>query len=133
MPGTEMPRSRAPRRRWPISDKRRIVELALRDGRSVRTIARAQGVHPNSLRQWMALYQAGKLGVPTPTVQARAGAARATFLPVTITSTGRPAAAGDACSPNVVQITLPSGSSLRIESGALDVGVLCALLAQLHR
>jgi hypothetical protein len=35
--------------------------------------------------------------------------------------------------PSVVKIALPSGSSLQIETELFDVGVLCALIAQLQR
>ena len=47
-----MAAAKSPRRRHSLSEKRRrIVELALREGSSIDAIAREQGVHPNSLRQ----------------------------------------------------------------------------------
>jgi transposase-like protein len=53
MAAPKAPKPRAPRRRWPAAEKRRIVELTLRAGVSVLAIAREHGVHPNSLHQWM--------------------------------------------------------------------------------
>ena len=80
MPGSKAPKQRSPRRRWPIADKRRIVELTLREGVSTRAIAREEGVNPTSLCHWKALYQAGKLDTQPP--RARARASSAAFLPV---------------------------------------------------
>jgi transposase-like protein len=132
MARSKAPRQRAPRRRWPLSEKRRIIELALRKGASMCAVAREQDVHPNSVRQWMALYQSGKLGTqPRP----RARASSATFLPVQIAATVRSAQnVGDrGWGPSVVQIILPSGVTVRIESAELDAEVVGALLAQLQR
>jgi transposase-like protein len=49
MAATPAPKQRAPRRSWPSAEKRRIVELTLREGASLLAIAREHGVHPNSL------------------------------------------------------------------------------------
>jgi transposase-like protein len=38
------------------AEKRSIVELALREGASARSVASAHGVSRQSLRNWMALY-----------------------------------------------------------------------------
>jgi transposase-like protein len=57
MAATKAPTQRAPRRHWPPAEKRRIVELTLRAGVSVRAIAREHGVHPTSLHHWTALYR----------------------------------------------------------------------------
>ena len=84
MPGSKAPKQRSERRRWPIAEKRRIVELTLREGVSTRAIAREQGVNPTSLCHCKALYRAGKLDAQPP--RARAHASSAAFLPVTIAS-----------------------------------------------
>jgi transposase-like protein len=81
------PKQRAPRRRWPPAEKRRLVELTLQPGSSLGAIARGHGVYPNSLRQWKALYVAGKLDAQqqlasSPDIDAPA--ASATFLPVSL-------------------------------------------------
>src|ERR1035438_6842489 len=83
MAATAAPKQRAPRRSWPPAEKRRIVELTLREGASLLAIAREHDVHPNSLGQWKALYRAGKLDAPVkPTARVSGPAANATFVPV---------------------------------------------------
>ena len=134
------PRQGAPRRRWTPAEKRRFVELTLTPGASVAAIAREHGVYPNSLRQWKALYLAGKVEAPTapriadPVVPA----ANATFLPVTIAPAVRrpqptPRPDAGALGNGVVQLVLASGASLRIETDALDAALICALVAELRR
>lgn len=121
----------APRRRLPLSEKRRIVELTLHTGASLRAIAREQGVNRNSLYQWRALYRAGKLN--SEPAAATHGVA---FLPVSVAPAQRAVRAASACAlteVNVVQVTLASGATLRIEAGALEAGLICALVAELRR
>lgn len=128
-----LPQRKSHPRRSP-AEKRRIVELALREGTSFRSVASAHGVSRQSLRNWMALYRAGRLEAPTP--QRRRTSSEATFLPVTIataTQIPQPKRRRGQWNPSVVNITLPSGSSLQLDSESLDVGVLCALIAQLQR
>lgn len=122
----------ARRRRWPLIEKRRIVELTLREGASMRAIAHEVGVHPTSLCHWKALYRAGKLDAQSARVRARASSA--TFLPVTITSAANaPQLACDSGGASIVQISLPSGATVRIEAAVLEARVVCALIAQLQR
>ncbi len=72
-----------------------------------------------------------------PTSLVRDAMARATFLPVSIA----PAVRGSqpnlrhpgTCGGDVLHLTLVSGATLRIETGALDAGLLCALVAALQR
>jgi transposase-like protein len=124
-----------PRRHLPLSEKRRIVELTLHEGASIRSVAREQGVNRNSLYQWQALYRAGKLkGDPAP--RARAASPQASFLPVTIAAAARSPQAASGTQPSalsIVQLMLPSGTTLRIESGTLDAGLVCALVAELRQ
>jgi len=127
------PNRRAPHCRLPLSEKRRLVELTLREGASVRAIAREHGINRNSLYQWQALYRAGKLGAHQ---SGRGGVAApsATLLPVMLAPEVRRATSGaQAGNVNVVQLMLASGATLRIETGALDAELLCALVAQLQR
>jgi hypothetical protein len=49
MPASEAWGQRGPRRRLPLSEKRRLVELTLHDGASIRSVAREQGVNRTSL------------------------------------------------------------------------------------
>ena len=129
----------APRRHLPPAEKRRIVELTLRSGISIRANASEHGVHPNSLRRWQALYLAGELGaVARSASRVDSRAASATFVPVTIVPAIRgaqPATRSDpgACGRCVVELVLASGASLRIESDALDASLICALVAELRR
>lgn len=135
MTGSKVGKQRVRRRRLPLSEKRRIVELTLGKGASIRAIAREQGVNRNSLYQWQALYRAGKLTVEGA-LRAPAKAASATFLPVTIAPAARalqPASGGRSSGLSIVQLTLGSGATLRIEAGALDAGFVCALIAELRR
>jgi transposase-like protein len=139
MAATESPTQRAPRRRWPPAEKRRIVELTLRAGASLGAIAREHGVHPTSLNHWKALYRAGKLDPQvksTPRVPGPAASAK--FVPVNVLPAVRwpqPATHPDAAASrsSIVQLVLASGATLRIETGALDAALVCALVAELQR
>jgi transposase-like protein len=139
MAATSAPKQRAQRRSWPPAEKRRIVELTLREGASIPGIAREHGVHPNSLGQWKALYRAGKLDTPVkPAARVAGRAANATFVPVSVVSEVRrpqPATGCDAAvgRTGIVQLVLVSGATLRIETGALDAALVCALVAELQR
>ncbi|HUY11939.1 MAG TPA: transposase [Candidatus Baltobacteraceae bacterium] len=119
----------------PLAEKRRLVELASRAGASILAVAHEHGVSRTSLYQWRALYRAGKLnGESTP--RTHSDAPSATFLPVTITAVGhapRSCAESPSSAVSVVHLTLVSGVTLRIETGALDAGLLCALVAALQR
>lgn len=134
MPASKGSNQRTPRRRLPLGEKRRIVELTLREGASIRSVARELGVNRNSLYQWQALYHAGKLNAE-PAPRARAVAPKTTLLPVTIAAECAPqAASGRPPSvSSIVQLMLASGATLRIETGVLDAGLLCALIAELQR
>jgi transposase-like protein len=134
MPGLKGSNQRGPRRRLPLSEKRRIVELTLRDGASLRSVARDQGVNRNSLYQWQALYRAGKLHAERAP-RTRAVAPRAMFLPVTMAAAGRAPQPPDTQSSasSIVQLMLASGATLRIETGPLDAGLICALVAELRQ
>jgi transposase-like protein len=128
MPGTKG------RRRWPLAEKRRIVELTLQKGASIRAIALQEGVQRTSLCNWRALYHAGELVPHTSRRRSGALAASAAFMPVAITPDAMPTARSWApAAASALQITLPSGAMLRIEAAALDLDVLCALIAQLQR
>lgn len=129
MPRSNAPKQRAPRRCWPLAEKRRIVELTLREGASIRAIAREHGVNPTSLCHWRSRYRAGDL-VSRPVSR---GAASVAFLPVTIEAGVRPPIDRAGHDASVVQIMLASGASVRIETGVLDARIICALIGQLQR
>jgi transposase-like protein len=135
MASSKAPKQGAARRHWPVAEKRRIVELTLGEGASLRTIAREQGVNRNSLYQWQALYRAGKLPAAAPRV--RGTTSGATFLPVSIAAGRTPSAtcssASSASSKSVVQVMLASGATVRIETGALEARFVCDLISELQR
>src|ERR1035438_9200988 len=139
MAATAAPKQRAPRRHLSPAEKRRIVELTLREGASLLAIAREHGVHPNSLGQRKALYRAGKLDAPVKATARVAGpAASAAFVPVSVLPEVRrpqPATRSDAAGPRsgIVQLVFASGATLRIKTGALDAALVCALVAKLQR
>jgi len=139
MSGTSASKQRAPRRRWAPAEKRRIVELTLRTGASIGSIARENGVHPNNLRQWEALYRAGKLDAPVkPALRVSGSAAGAKFVPVNVVGPARrsqlPARPDEsAFGSGVVEIVLATGATLRLETRALDAALVCALVAELQR
>ncbi len=132
MTAPTVPDQRAPRRRWPLSEKQRIVELTLREGASIRAIAREHGIDPTSLSHWRTRYRAGKLTPATSKRPARVRASNSPLLPVTISPLeSRHFFESDARS--VVHLTFSSGTSLRIENVAWDGASVCALVAQLQR
>jgi transposase-like protein len=140
MAAAPAPKQSAPRRRWPLAEKRRIVELTLRAGASVGAIAREHGVHPSSLSHWKTHYRAGKLDDAQAQASPRvlAPAASATFVPVSLVRSVRrpqPIMRPDAgaCGGGIVQLVLASGATLRIETGALDAAFVCAIVAELRR
>ena len=83
MASSEAPSPRASGRRWPLAERRQIVELSLRVGASIRAIARDQGIRPTSPSHWRTLYRAEKLDL-APTSPVRDPMARATCSPVSI-------------------------------------------------
>lgn len=61
------------RRRWPVEQKRRIVEATYAPGASIAQVAREHGVNANQLHSWRRLCQAGRF---------EAQSQAATLLPV---------------------------------------------------
>jgi transposase len=134
------PKLRASRRRWQPAEKRRLVELTLQPGSSIGAIAREHGVYPTSLRQWKALFLAGKLEAVSrlqSALPADAPTASATFLPVSLIRavSEQPAArrAPRTSANAVMQLEFANGTSLRIETDALDAALVCSLVAELRR
>lgn len=99
-------------------------------------VAREHGVNRQSLYQWLALYRAGKLDAQ-PISTAHAGTLGATFLPVAIAPTARPARSARVLSANtvglhVVELTISSGAVLRIETTTLSAELIRAVIAELR-
>ncbi len=122
-----------------MAEKRRIVELTLRPGASLVAIALEHDVNPNNLYRWKRLYRIGELDAPVKPMARLAGpAASAAFVPVSLVPEMRrphPATRSDAVAgrSGIVQLVLASGATLRIETGALDAALVCALVAELQR
>ena len=139
MAATPDQKHRARRRHLPATEKRRLVELTLREDASLGAIAREHGVHPKSLGRWKSLYRAGKLRAPVkPPARVVGPAASATFVPVSVVAEVRrrgPVMRSDAAAgrSGIVELVLASGATLRIETAALDVALVCALVAELQR
>jgi transposase-like protein len=138
MEATKAPQQRAPRRQWPLVEKRRIVELTQGAGVSVRAIAIEHGVNPNSLHRWKRLYRAGQLDARVKSAPRAPGTvADASFVPVSLVPAVKslqPITHADVAGRSgIVQVVLVSGSTLRIETGALDAAFVCALVAELQR
>lgn len=116
-------------------ERRRIVELTFEKGASITQIALAHGIHPTSLSHWRSLYRAGKLCSDASDATV---APRPTFFPVTLTQeqavNTHPAPLHPAGAPerHIVQLTFSSGATLRMETAALDIMLLRALVAQVQ-
>lgn len=127
----------APRRQWPLAEKRRIVELTLGAGRSMQAIATEYGLHVTSLSHWKRLYRAGKLDA-APVKRVRRGAESVTFVPVTITPAARASHAPTshqewARRDYAVHVLFESGATLRLDLDRIDADLVCALVAELRR
>jgi transposase-like protein len=125
-----MPNSLTPvalKRSWPASEKRRIVELTLRNDVRVRDVAKQFSLDPPTLSSWRTLYRKGELVDNSSTKRTPAE----TFFPVTVTERHdlRPSLP----SRMLAKIDLPCGTSLRIEAETLDFQALGALLAAVRK
>jgi transposase len=69
------------RKRWPVAEKRRIVELTLQPGASVALVARAQGVNANQVFAWRRALERGEFAEPS--------VVPAGLIPVTVSVTRR--------------------------------------------
>jgi len=74
------------RRRLHPAETRRLFELTLRAGASLREIARELGLRPNILRQWRVLHRAGK---PESPAHVGTDLTIAALVPVSIVPTAR--------------------------------------------
>ncbi len=132
-------KARVARRHWPLTEKRRIVDLTLSAGASVSEIARTYGLHPNIVHQWRRLHRAGRLEAQSaPASQTDVETASTTFVPVRVVPAVRRARAvvqrdARARSSSVMHIILASGSAVLIESVAIDAALVCAVVAEMRR
>jgi len=89
------------RRRWTISEKRRIVEESIAPGASVSEVARRHEVHPNQLHGWRKEARLGGLSM--------ASGPQACFVPVEIAdqvALPLPTARPEATPPLMIEVVL---------------------------
>ena len=101
------------RRRWPLSEKERIVAASLEPGAIASEVARAAGIHSSQLYRWR------------HELCDRAGMGPS-FAAVTVA----PAAPVAASPVGVIEIELARGARLRI-TGAVDAATLSATITAL--
>ncbi len=142
---SEAPKRTARRPHCSPQERRRIVELTFAEGASVAKIAADHGVHHTSLSHWRSLYRAGKLdhhqSADTSARTRMGNVPGMNFLPVTIMAEKTEATEATQTTEHfvnhthersIVQITLPSGATLRMETGVLDIARIGTLLAEMR-
>jgi len=125
------------RKRWPLAEKRRIVELTLEAGASVAQVAQAEGVNANQVFQWRRAYSNGdlQLGTSTALLPVVIGAEAATVAQIEPASGIAQAASTEAypAQPSgAIHIELPGRATISVECGA-DRALLRTILESLSR
>lgn len=116
--------SRKYRQRWPISEKLKIVRLAMRPGASVAEVARVHGMNANQLFSWRRAFQRGELSEPS-------GA----MVPVRISSTMEASDPPEQIPPRSygsIHIEFPGRALISVERGA-DAALLRSILESLRK
>ena len=128
---------RKTRKRWPLAEKRRIVELTLEPGASVAQVAQAEGVNANQVFQWRRAYHNGDLQSGTSTallpvvIGAEAGAvARIEPAPEIVQAASTDAY--PAQPSGAIHIELRGRATISVERGA-DRALLRTILESLSR
>ncbi|HLH35293.1 MAG TPA: transposase [Alloacidobacterium sp.] len=122
--GVEVSSGRRVRRWHPISEKLKIVKLALQPGVSVAEVARAHGVNANQVFTWRRAFERGELSEPC-----------AALIPVAVSSAEaerRESEAGATCAGGAIHIELPGRALISVESGA-DPVLLRSILESLRQ
>ena len=96
------------RKRWPVAEKRRIVELTLEPGVSAAQVAQSEGVNANQIFQWRRAYRSGGL---------EAGGEQSTaLLPVVIQERDESGAGTEGSDePTPAQEAATAGGTINIE------------------
>jgi transposase len=105
------------RRRWPISEKERIVASALEPGAVASEVARAAGIHVSQLFRWRQQLCAPARAVPT-------------FSPMAVV--GGPSAAPAPGVTDSMEIEFGNGVRLRI-TGSVDCSIIKAAVNSLAK
>ena len=122
--GVEVSSGRRIRRWHPISEKLKIVKLALQPGVSVAEVARAHGVNANQVFTWRRAFERGELSEPC-----------AALIPVTVSNPEderRESEASAASAGGAIHIELPGRALISVESGA-DPVLLRSILESLRQ
>jgi transposase len=106
------------RRRWPLSEKERLVAASLEPGANASEVARGAGIYSSQLYRWRR------------ELCERSGPG-ASFAAVTIAPAPSVAGAAEAAAPvGVIEIELARGTRLRI-TGPMDAATIAATIAAL--
>lgn len=112
-------------RRWrSISDKLKIVQLALKPGASVAEVARAHGVNANQVFTWRRAFERGELSEPS-----------VALIPVAVPNTEEESHEPETEAPSAggaIHIELPGRALISVESGA-DPALLRSILESLRQ
>ena len=122
--GVEVSSVRRVRRWHPISEKLKIVRLALQPGASVAEVARAHGVNANQVFTWRRAFERGELSEP--------GTA---LIPVAVSNPEEERRESEAIAPSAggaIHIELPGRVLISVESGA-DLVLLRSILESLRQ
>lgn len=111
-----------PRRRWPLSEKRRLAELAFQPGASVAEVARENGVNTNQLFGWRRAFERGEFA------EHGCGA----LLPVTVSAARESLPLQETHSSGSIHVELTGGALITIERGA-DASLLRLVLESLRK
>jgi transposase len=102
------------RRRWPRSEKERIVAASLEPGAIASEVARAEGIHSSQLYRWR---------------RDLCDRAPSTFAAVTI-APAVPSPAGSAAAVGIIEIEFARGARVRI-TGVVDAATVSAAISAL--
>ena len=120
---------RRPRRRHPLSEKRRIVELTFQPGVSVAQIAQVHGVNANQVFKWRRSFERGEL--------TELSSGSTALLPVTVSAPSESAPEEPLTQPQPamsgsIHIEFPGRASISVECGA-DPILLHSILESLRK
>jgi transposase-like protein len=113
-------------RRWPVEEKRRLVELTRQAGVSVQSISKKYNLDSSTLSSWRTLYRKGLLEISSQTVSTEVGPSE--FLPVMIHREPKTTN----LSGIIVTMNITNEITLTIEAMSLDYLGLGQLLASVR-
>src|SRR5208283_2958531 len=121
--------ARGPRRRHPLSEKRRIVELTFEPGASVSQVAQAHSVNANQVFKWRRAFERGEL--------TECSFESTALLPVTVSApdgavTQQASVQPQPMTSGSIHIEFPGRASISVECGA-DPILLRSILDSLRK